>query len=217
MYELPLFPLNTVLFPGTPIQLHIFEERYQQMVAYCLEEKQPFGVVMIRHGREALGPLAETFPIGCTAQIFQVESLEQGRMNITALGRERFRILTSMRSLKPYLVGKVENYPLVHPEDTAVRPSARVLEEWVRRYLGILLESGRLEINLEQLPGDPLLLAYTAAALLQVPSLEKQELLSVPDAAGLIASLRGLYRREVALLRAFVADEPGQDGAFSLN
>ena len=61
MQEIPLFPLNTVLFPNAPLRLHIFEERYKRMVNDCLAEKQPFGVVLIRHGLEALGPLAEPF------------------------------------------------------------------------------------------------------------------------------------------------------------
>ncbi len=78
MFEIPLFPLNTVLFPGTPIHLHIFEERYKQMINLCLQEQRPFGVVLIRNGMEALGPLAEPFHIGCTAEIAHVERLEDG-------------------------------------------------------------------------------------------------------------------------------------------
>ena len=87
MLDLPLFPLQTVLFPGIPFQLHIFEERYKQMVARCLDERVPFGVVLIRKGREALGPVAQTYPVGCTAQIARVENLPQGRFNLTVVGR----------------------------------------------------------------------------------------------------------------------------------
>jgi len=72
MFELPLFPLNTVLYPGTPLYLHIFEPRYQRMINLCLNEHRPFGVVLIRHGQEALGPLAEPYRIGCTADIIRV-------------------------------------------------------------------------------------------------------------------------------------------------
>lgn len=86
MYELPLFPLNTVLFPGTPIQLHIFEDRYLKMINRCIEEHKPFGVVLIEEGSEAFGPLAKPYRIGCTALIAKVEKLEDGRINITAVG-----------------------------------------------------------------------------------------------------------------------------------
>src|SRR5512147_2655499 len=92
MYELPLFPLNTVLFPGMPISLHIFEPRYKLMIEQCIQIAQPFGVVLIREGVEALGPSAEPHQIGCSAQITQVERLEDGRMNIVAVGVERFQI-----------------------------------------------------------------------------------------------------------------------------
>jgi Lon protease-like protein len=57
MFELPLFPLNTVLFPGMPLTLHIFEDRYKRMIRTCLKTRQPFGVVLVRHGQEAFGPL----------------------------------------------------------------------------------------------------------------------------------------------------------------
>ena len=58
MITLPLFPLNTVLFPGIPVHLHIFEERYKEMISQCLEARVPFGVVLIKSGPEALGPAA---------------------------------------------------------------------------------------------------------------------------------------------------------------
>ena len=92
MMELPLFPLNTVLFPGTPITLHIFEPRYLELMEMCEQTQQPFGVVLIQEGQEALGPLATPYPIGCTAEIARVERLPDGRMNILAVGVERFEI-----------------------------------------------------------------------------------------------------------------------------
>ncbi|HQF70729.1 MAG TPA: LON peptidase substrate-binding domain-containing protein, partial [Promineifilum sp.] len=69
MYELPLFPLNLVLFPGMPLPLHIFEERYKEMVADCLRENRPFGVVLIAEGRAEGGAPARPHVVGCTAEI----------------------------------------------------------------------------------------------------------------------------------------------------
>lgn len=216
MFELPLFPLNTVLFPGTPLQLHIFEERYKEMIARCLQERGPFGVVLIRKGMEALGPLADPFMIGCSAQIIDVERLEQGRMNVTAIGKERFRVLSLNRSSRAYLMGTVESYPLARAEAKSLRGSGERLREWVRRYLSLLIESGNMELDLEQLPGDPLLLAYMSAAVLQVPPLQKQRLLSLHDAQSFLFELRKLFRRETAILRALLGENV-LEGPFSVN
>lgn len=216
MYELPLFPLNTVLFPGTPLQLHIFEERYKDMIARCLQEHRPFGVVLIRKGMEALGPLADPFMIGCTAQIIEAERVAQGRMNITAIGKERFRVLSLNRNSHAYLVGMVESYPLAQAEPESLRDAGDLLDPWVRRYFELLIESGNIELDLEQLPGDPLLLAFMSAAVLQIPPLQKQRLLSLHDAESFLTELRKVFRRETALLKALVA-ESVPEGPFSVN
>ena len=75
MLRLPLFPLNTVLFPKMPITLHIFEERYKQMIQHCLSEQIPFGVVLIKQGVEVNGS-AEPYLVGCTARITHTHHLQ---------------------------------------------------------------------------------------------------------------------------------------------
>ena len=89
--KLPLFPLNTVLFPGAILPLHIFEERYKLMIARCIEERRPFGILLIRKGYE-VGDTAEPFDVGTTAHIARVDELEEGKMNLVCLGGKRFRI-----------------------------------------------------------------------------------------------------------------------------
>ncbi|HXG41872.1 MAG TPA: LON peptidase substrate-binding domain-containing protein [Dehalococcoidia bacterium] len=110
--ELALFPLNAVLFPGGVLPIHVFEERYKLLVGRCLEEKVPFGVVLIRSGREVVGP-AEPFPVGTTARIGQVQRLEGGRLNLLAMGESRFRIRDVLQT-SPYLVAEVD---LLQDED----------------------------------------------------------------------------------------------------
>ena len=85
-FELPLFPLHTVLFPGMPLALHVFEPRYLQMVGECMRTRQPFGVVLIREGQEVGDPTAELFPVGCTAEIAQLQPLEDGRLQLLVIG-----------------------------------------------------------------------------------------------------------------------------------
>src|SRR3712207_1754110 len=98
--DIPLFPLNVVLMPGAPLPLHIFEERYKQMVNECLEEESEFGMV--------LADEAGTRRVGCTARIVElVERYEDGRMLILVEGARRFR-LNSILTGKPYYVGEVE-------------------------------------------------------------------------------------------------------------
>ena len=216
MFELPLFPLNTVLFPGMPLSLHIFEDRYKLMIGKCLQEQRAFGVVLIRQGAEALGPLAEPNKIGCTAFISQVERLHQGRMNIGVIGQHRFRIVALDTDL-PYLRGQVEHFPLDESEPESQRTLAERLRPWVVRYLDDLSRLSNVELKTDQLPAEPVALAYTASALLQAPVEEKQELLNSKQASALLADLRTIYRREVAILKAVGEDLSQDQGAFSLN
>lgn len=219
MYELPLFPLNTVLFPGTPISLHIFETRYKDMIEDCLQTGQPFGVVLIREGRETFGPLADPHPIGCTAQIAHVERLDDGNMNIVAIGVERFEIQDLDRDNGPYLVGIVETRPLDRHESPVLTQDGQRLRLWVERYLGVLSSVAETnEFDPAQLPDDPTALAYLAAALLQIPPDQKQTLLAMNQASELLSDIRTIYRREVALLNAIIErDSPAEQGLFSLN
>ena len=218
MYDLPLFPLNSVLFPGMPLSLHIFEDRYKEMIEDCLSNQQPFGVVLIQEGHEALGPLPEPYRIGCTAQITQVERLEDGRMNLLAIGMDRFEIQSLMHH-KSYLMGTVENLPVEALAGQVVTRQRDLLRPWVERYLSSLAEvSGETEFDPHRLPNDPMALAYLGASLLQIPPVQKQELLTTTDAAALLEQTRTLFRRELPLLRIMI-DHIAEDetGLFSAN
>lgn len=200
MYRLPLFPLHTVLFPNIPISLHIFEPRYKLMIEQCLQTGQPFGVVLIREGREAFGPLAQPHPVGCTAEITDVERLPDGRMNIVAVGRERFQIV-DLSYDQPYLVGTVEPFSPDDPDQPETWWAAQELRPWVERYLTVLARASQsVSLDLTSLPDDPLALGYLAAALLQIPPDQKQMLLATRHTAQLLADVRAIYRREVVLL-----------------
>jgi Lon protease-like protein len=216
MLELPLFPLNTVLFPGMPLKLHIFEERYKLMIDGCIRQSQPFGVALIKEGLEALGPLAEPHSVGCTARITGVERLEEGRMNIQAVGRERFRII-SLAQDRPYLVGKVERYPLYAGDPLAQEEAALRLRPWLANYMDVLSKLGNIELDAGQLPADPVALALVAATLLQVPQRQKQGLLAADSTVDLLIAMRALYRREVALVKEMLAQDVEDQGSFSLN
>jgi Lon protease-like protein len=202
MFELPLFPLNTVLFPGTPLDLYIFEPRYRLMIKRCLEGKQPFGVVLIHQGQEADGPLAEPYADGCTARIIKVSQVnDQGHLSLTALGDERFHIL-SLSQEQAYLTGQVEGTPLESPLSLEVVQGARSINRKVLEYLRLLSQASKENFNLSELvmPDDSLSVLYLSAALLQIPPSEKQPLLAAETAGDLLTQLERIYRREIALL-----------------
>jgi len=102
-FELPLFPLNVVLFPYLLLPFYIFEERYKLMMNRCLEDNAPFGVALIKVGKEVGGP-AVPHTVGTLARIVHVNREEKGRMYNTALGESRFKLLDWWRS-EPYLMG----------------------------------------------------------------------------------------------------------------
>ena len=101
--RLPLFPLNLVLFPGMDLPLHIFEERYRDMIGECLENDAPFGVVLIKNGPE-VGARADPERIGTSTRILRSEILDQGRMNIMTRGQQRFEIEEIVQRV-PHVVG----------------------------------------------------------------------------------------------------------------
>ncbi len=217
MQELPLFPLNTVLFPGTPLRLHIFEERYKRMINQCVDEQEPFGVVLIRHGAEALGPLPEPFWVGTLANIIQVQRLPDGRMNIVAVGKSRFRIISLEPDLQPYLVGYIEPFPLITLNPVYLQEKGDKLRQWVEHYLHTMSDAGAGQFDISQFPNNPIDLAYMAASLLQLSNLQKQELLTIERAEDLLDQVDRVFRREIALLRAFTAKGPEGYGVFSPN
>ena len=215
--DLPLFPLNTVLFPGMALPLHIFEPRYQRLINRCLDTQQPFGVVLIRSGVEVGGP-AEPHAIGTTARITSVERLPAGRHNIETLGQERFRLL-SLRSEDDLLIAAAEPYPLEVSADNSESSLAQAVAPWLARYLDLLSQAANSPITHPAMPDRPAALAYLAAIVVQAPLPDKQALLATPSLAGLLQREIDLFRREIGLLRAMVThrSSPAEAGSFSPN
>ncbi len=190
------------------MRLHIFEERYRLMMKRVIETNQTFGVNLIKSGSEAYGPLAVPYAIGCTARVLEVEPLEDGRMNLTAVGDERFHVVR-METSRPYLMAFVESLPLETHHTLEVVRGARLLRERLLRYLSLLAthtdpDSDSLDLPFDlshlDLPDDPMMLIYLAASLLQIPAVEKQPLLEANTAAELLRRVQILYRRELAVL-----------------
>ena len=152
MPVLPLFPLNTVLFPGSRLPLRIFEDRYKQMLRACLDGDRRLGVVLIKSGKE-VGGLAEPFSVGTAGRIEDLGKPENGAIPLTIAGERRFRIVNLNRSL-PYLVGDVEY--LDQTADPDAGAAAREYREVAERYLRLLFASHgeyRGSVELSNEPG----------------------------------------------------------------
>ena len=164
-----------------------------------------------------MGPLAEPYPIGTSAKITETQRLKDGRMNIVASGQERFRILSLDKDALPYLVGQVAPYPLHSDDPASLDTSGKRLSYWVRRYLRMLEQAGNTQLDLNQIPQDAVRLAYMAASLVQIPTQQKQQLLTIPEAVDLLEEVRAIYRREVVLLKTMLSNQARENGVFSMN
>jgi Lon protease-like protein len=202
LHRLPLFPLGTVLFPGLVLPLHVFEERYRELVRDLLElpeDERRFGVVALRTGRE-VGELGaqSLYDIGCIAQLRGVEAHPDGRFDLVTTGTARFRLASVDPQAAGYLVGEVE---LLADEPGA---EARLLDRAVRAafadYLSALSTATGQEIEAPELPDDPLVLGYLVAATTALDLQERQRLLAETDGAGRLRAELFLLRREATLL-----------------
>ncbi|MBM4430501.1 MAG: ATP-dependent protease [Chloroflexi bacterium] len=205
--ELPLFPLDVVLFPGMLLPLHIFEDRYRLMISECLQGERHFGVLMAtviprwrgteyQHSEERT---TQVSTIGTSARITHVQHREDGRMDIVTAGQERFRLLQILCT-EPYIVGRIETYPLEDRDSPQVRNLANRVTAIFVRYLRLAGEVLGTSIEVASAPRDRTSLAYLMAMSLQIPLHEKQSLLDAADVPALLNKELCILSREEILL-----------------
>jgi Lon protease-like protein len=212
--DLPLFPLNTVLFPGMVLPLHIFEARYKLMINRCLEEERPFGAVLIREGKE-VGSRALPHEVGTTALIAKASRLDDGKMNIITIGGERFRI-QALRHDLPYLSGVAEPWPLVGATSERTRGQVEPVRALFRQYLSLLVQAEGHRIDIDEVPTDARTLALLIAIALQLPMAQKQGLLAQATVAHMLRAERAIMRREQLLLHYMIQTQTKQwEGGYS--
>jgi hypothetical protein len=200
--RLRMFPLNTVLFPGAALNLHIFEPRYRQMIAECLDSNEAFGVVLIREGDEAGDPDVQPHGIGTTAEIADVTPLPSGRYYLSSTGGRRFRI-NEIVSREPYLLCEVE-FLEEAPSDPGVveRLSAEITTEF-REYLSLIVEFSGSPTDVT-IPEDPVRASYAIGEALQVADTLKQQLLELSSAEERLDAELGFLRRLLPQLRSLL-------------
>jgi Lon protease-like protein len=180
LFEVPLFPLGVVLFPGMALPLHIFEPCYRDMMADCLADQAPFGVVLAA----AESVLGQEVPakIGTLARIADYEKLPDGRYNLLALGTRRFQILET-RHERPYLTGLVRPLCDAAPDDTNLGPLIGDARAALDSYLHVVMSlvgSTEREIDIPTNPED---LSFLIGMCLTCEDCEKQALLEMVSVA----------------------------------
>lgn len=208
--DIPLFPLNVVLFPGMMLPLHIFEERYKSMIKECIAAGQTFGVVLAK-SKQAQAPNVATlfrddlYEVGTTARITAVENLQDGRMNLITVGQERFLIKDIYPSPSDYLRGRVDPYPLQTENSSEVSILLQKLRPMVRQYINHLADASGEDLSNATLPNDATALAFLAGTALQGPLADKQKLLSARSLRSLIASTVAVLDKEDQILVYMIA------------
>ncbi len=210
---LPMFPLNSVLFPGVSVPLRVFEDRYRALVHHLLRVEDPaerlFGSVAIREGYELGDHGAQSlFRVGCRVQLTEVEAHPDGTFDIVAVGRERIE-LERLDTSGTFPLGHVS----VRPE-----PESHVAEHVLERARAtfsayrMALSEIRADPYAGSLPTDPTYLSWTLAACAPLPMAERQQLLEAEDAEERLVLVTDLLRAELRAMNV-ISSLPATDVA----
>lgn len=196
--QFPMFPLNTVVFPGMTLPLHVFEDRYRVLINHLLDEDDPaerlFGTVAIREGYEVGDHGSQSvYRVGCVLQLTQAERLDDGTFDIVAVARERL-ILDHMERGSDYPLGIAS---------VVVEPEVEVAQEVLDRARATFTAYRAAIAELQgdpysgTLPRDPDYLAWTLSALSPLPLAERQSLLEASDTGERLELVTRLLREEL--------------------
>jgi len=188
--QLPLFPLQTVLFPGGPLGLRVFEPRYLDMVGRCLKEQGRFGVVLILEGAES-GEAVTVAAIGTSARIVDFDTLPDGLLGITCLGEQRFRVERRWQQEDGLYLAEVQYLPAEDP--SAMPEEFAHLGELLRE---VLPKLGRGYAHVEAHYEDAGWVANRWAEVLPLAPTERLELLELSDAQRRLAQVAAWSERQ---------------------
>ena len=204
MTQVPLFPLNTVVFPGVVTPLHIFEERYRALVRELLTIDavfdRVFGVIAIREGYE-VGEhgMQSVHRVGTLVQLTEAEAYDDGRFDIEVIGRQRLRVIDSDNS-GPYLLGDVEL--LSDNDEPGAEADAQATLATFERYREFLSELRGGPVLAGEMPSDPAYLSYALASTCLLTLPQRQQLLEADTAIDRLGRLRRTLHDEMRAMRA---------------
>lgn len=190
MPEIPIFPLNTVLFPGQLLALKIFEQRYMDMAKNCLKEAAPFGICLIQHGAE-VGEPAIPHAVGTLARIAEWNMPQLGILHIHAHGQDRFVIENSIIQKNGLVMAKVR---FIDPQTEQTVPPAYAACAEIMRH--IVEELGEARFSRPLFWEDAAWLSYRLAETLPIKLSAKQSLLEMNDALIRLKILREFLKQQ---------------------
>jgi len=182
--ELPLFPLPLVLFPGVPLPLHVFEERYRRLLADVRVSNNLFG---LSYFDPSVVDALERPPvghIGCATEIVEVQSLPDGRSNILTVGVVRYRVTAYVESDEPYLIARVEFFEDEDGDAAVLKKRTGEVAEMFTRIVRAMRSINDERGELPELPlEDPERLSFLVAAVVEMEAEAKQQLLEMRSTA----------------------------------
>ncbi len=204
MTDVPLFPLNTVVFPGVVTPLHIFEERYRALIRELVGIEtvfdRVFGIIAIREGYEVGDHgMQSAHRVGTLVQLTEVEPYDDGRFDIEVIGRQRLRVTESDNS-GPFLRGEVELLP--DDEEPDAREEAERTLATFETYRKLLSELRGGPVLAGEMPHDPAYLSYALASTCLLTLPQRQSLLEAPTARERLGMLRRTLHEEMRSMRA---------------
>lgn len=182
--ELPLFPLPLVLFPGVPLPLHIFEERYRRMLEDVRVSNNMFGLSYFDPNAFGAEERPAVGHVGCATEVVEVQAMPDGRSNILTVGVVRYRITEYVESGEPYLVARVEFFEDEEGDSVVLRKRADEVAEMFTRIARAMRSINDERGSLPELPlEDPERLSFLVAAVVEMEADAKQELLELRSTA----------------------------------
>lgn len=205
MTSVPVFPLNTVVFPGVVTSLHIFEDRYRALMRDLVAMPDPadrtFAVVAIREGYEVGDRGVQSLHrVGTLVQLTEIERYDDGRFDIEVTGRQRI-VLDQVDTSGEYLTARGDLVDDEEDSSEAAEEAERALTAF-EEYREALSTMRGGPVLAGPLPHDPAYLSYSLAATCLLSQSQRQDLLEAPDANTRLRMLRGSLREEMRAMRA---------------
>jgi hypothetical protein len=214
MAVMPMFPLGSVLLPGTVLPLHVFEPRYLAMMRDCAEQYDyEFGVALIERGSEVGGGDQRT-GIGTVARMVQLGELGDGRLLVVCIGTRRIRVNAWLPD-DPYPLADVDEWPDSWDADAAEVPSGNDFSERIARVTARVRRAAALAVELgdhvgdasSDISDDALIASYQLAALLPVGAADTYRLLAVAGPAERVTTIEEMLDDVEALLQFRLSDD----------
>ena len=182
--ELPLFPLPLVLFPGVPLPLHVFEERYRRLLADVRVSNNLFGLSYFDPNTADALERPPAGHVGCATEVVEVQPLPDGRSNILTVGVVRYRVTGYVESDEPYLVARVEFFEDDEGDAAVLKKRAGEVAEMFTRIARAMRSINDERGDLPELPlEDPERLSFLVAAVVEMEADAKQQLLEMRSTA----------------------------------